>query len=407
MESGMAIAAVATKDRELFCWCNRLFRPNNAFYLQWTVSSVRIPMIYEVFDEDPLGILAPPIACDPLPLNKTLPLDRAIGALWRRVVAFAIDGIIVGLVGFAITLPFFEAFSRLGSWGPAVGFCLAFPYFAILNSVIGNGQTLGKRLTHLQVINRNGNTISFWRSAVRYAVFAVPYFLNEMTLPATRTPWVVSTLVAVVVIGVGGSTLYLVFFNRHTRQGVHDLAVGSYVTEADNDGSLKIEPIWGVHWVILGLLLIALCLGTGVLSNKLAQWGPFPQLLEDVRLVEGMEGVQAAGVQDMNTSNTGSGEKKKILVINVYWAGKQAFADGWKEGFSEKWGDKQAFADQVAKLIIEHDPTVKEHDQLKITVIRGYSLGIAHAQVSYYYQHTPAEWNARLFVAEQPPPSKP
>ncbi len=340
-----------------------------------------------------MGILAPPIASDPLSAEKALPPDRTVGALWRRVVAFAIDGIVVGLVGIAITLPFFETFSRLGSWGPLVGFCLALPYFAVLNSCIGNGQTLGKRLTHLRVIDKTGNTISFWRSVVRYSVFAVPYFLNEMTLPTTRTPWVVSTLVAVVVAGVGGATLYLVLFNRHTRQGIHDLLIGSYVADAGKDGFLKMEPIWGGHWAILGFLLIALFLGTGVLGDKLAQWGPFPQLLEDVRLVEGMEGVQAAGVEDLNTSNSGSGEKKKILVINVHWAGKSA--------------ERQAFADQVAKLIIEHDPTVNEHDQLKITVIRGYSLGIAHAQVSYYYQHTPAEWNARLLGAGEPPASKP
>jgi len=358
-----------------------------------------------------LSSLAPPIADDPLSADKTLPPSRPIGVLWRRFVAFAIDVIVLGLVGFAISLPFFETFSRLGPWGSLVGFCLALPYFAILNSDVGNGQTLGKRLMHLQVIDKKGNTISFWRSVVRYAVLAVPYFLNEMTLPATRTPWAGSTLVAVVVAGVGGATLYLVLFNRHTRQGIHDLAIGSYVADADKDGILKIEPIWGAHWVILSLLLIALFLGTGVLGDKLAQWGPFPQLLQDVRLVEGMEGVQAAGVQDLNTGSSGSGEKKKILVINVYWVGKSAdkhaFADDWKERFAGKWENQRAFADQVAKLIIEHDPTVKEHDELKITVIRGYSLGIAHYQVSYYYQHTPAEWTVRLFGAEEPPPSGP
>jgi uncharacterized RDD family membrane protein YckC len=340
-----------------------------------------------------LSILVPPIASVPLSAVETLPPDRLVGALWRRVVAFAVDGIVIGLVGMAVTLPFFETFSRLGPWGPLVGFWLAFPYFAILNSGIGNGQTLGKRLMHLRVIDKSGNTISFWRSAVRYSVLAVPYLLNEMTLPMTRTPWVVSTLVGFVVAGVGGATLYLVLFNRHTRQGIHDLLVGSYVADADKDGFLKIEPTWAAHWLILGLLLIAFLLGTGVLGDKLAQWGPFPQLLEDVRLVEGMEGVQAAGAQDLNTTNSGSSERKKILVINVHWAGKSA--------------DKQAFVDQVAKVIIEHDPTVKEHDQLKIALIRGYSLGIAHAQVSYYYQHTPAEWNARLFGTRATPPINP
>ncbi len=337
--------------------------------------------------------LAPPIASDPLSADVTLPPDRAIGALWRRVAAFAIDGIVLCLLGLAISLPFFETFSRIGVWGPLVGFCLALPYFAILNSGIGNGQTLGKRVVHIQVTDQYGNTISFWRSVARYVVFAIPYFLDEVSLPVTRTPWAVSIMISVIALGIGGATLYLVVFNGHSRQGIHDLIARSYVADADKDGALDIKPTWGGHWVILGSGLIALFLGTGVLGNKIAQRGPFPQLLEDVRLVEGMEGVQSAGVQDMTTSSSGSEERQKILVVNVNWAGKSA--------------DKQAFADQVAKIIIEHDPTVKEHDQLKITLIRGYFLGIAHAQASYYYEHTPAEWNARLFGTEGSAPAKP
>ncbi len=226
-----------------------------------------------------MSALAPPTASDPLAPDKVPPSDRAIGALWRRVAAFAIDGVIVGLVGFAITVPFFETFSRLGSWGPLVGFCLALPYFAILDSNVGNGQTLGKRLLHVQLIGKNGAPISFWRSTVRYTVFAVPYFLNELLLPSTRTPWVVTTLVSIIVFGLGGATLYLVLFNRHTRQGIHDLAVGSYVAEASKDGLLQIEPIWRVHWAILGLLLIVYFLGTGVLATSSRNGAPSPSCL--------------------------------------------------------------------------------------------------------------------------------
>ena len=71
---------------------------------------------------------------------------------------------ILFLVGTGVAPPFFDTFSRLGSWGPLVGFCLALPYFAILDSAIGNGQTVGKRLMHIQGIDENGNTIPFWRS---------------------------------------------------------------------------------------------------------------------------------------------------------------------------------------------------------------------------------------------------
>ena len=173
------------------------------------------------------------------------------------------------------------------------------------------------------------------------------------------------------------------------------MAIGSYVADADKSGPLQIEPIWKIHWVILGSLLLVLSLGTEILGKKLAKSGSFPQLVEDVRLIERTEGVQVAGVQDLNWSNWGSGEKKTILVINVYWTGKSA--------------DEQAFADQVAKLIIEHDSKVKEHDLLRVIMIRGYDLGIAHAQVSHPYERTPAEWNARLFgtsPAEGPTPTK-
>jgi uncharacterized RDD family membrane protein YckC len=360
-----------------------------------------------------LSNFTPPIGADPPPVPETIQPDRAIAALWRRVVAFVLDGIILFVAASLVAMPFFETFSRLGSWGALVGFCLALPYFAILDSGIANGRTLGKRLMHIQVIDKNGAAISFGKSVVRYTVFAVPYFLNNLLLPLTRTPWAVFGLMSILIFGVGGATLYLVVFNRHTRQGLHDLSVGTYVAVADTDGPPKTEPIWGAHWVILGSGLAVLFLSTGILGNKLAQWGPFPQMLEDVRLVEGIEGVQAASIQDMNQNKLGTGEKKKVLIINVHWIGKSVekptATGNFAEDIKEKWASKQAFADQVAKIIIANDSTVNDHDSLKVVVIRGYNLGIASAQISYFYQHTPAEWSARLFgtsVAAQPPPGK-
>jgi len=337
-----------------------------------------------------LSILTPPLSRDPLP---TFPQDRTIGSLWRRIVAFFVDGIIVGITGSVVALPFFETFSHLGPWGRLVGFCMALPYFAILDSTIGNGQTLGKRWMHLQVVDVHGNTISFWKSLVRYALFAVPYYLNEIALPVTRTPWIVSSLISVVIFAVGGATFYLVFFNRHTRQGIHDLAVGSYVAEADKIGPLKTQAIWKMHWAILGSLLVFLSLAAGILGNKLAKWGSFPQMLQDVRLIENMEGVQQAGVQDLSWSNWSSGQKKKIFVMNVFWTGKST--------------DEEAFANRVAKLILQNDPKVQEHDLLRVVMIRGYDLGIAHAQVSHPFQRTPADWNAHLFGTSQAESSTP
>lgn len=327
-------------------------------------------------------MLTPPLSGDVLSIIGTLPPDRDVGSLWRRVVAFVVDGILVGIAGSVVALPFFETFSHLGPWGRLVGFFMALPYFVILNSTIGNGQTLGKRWMHLQVVDVHGNTISFSKSLVRYAVFAVPYYLNKISLPMTRTPWIVSSLIAVLIFAVGGATLYLVLFNRHTRQGIHDLAAGSYVADADKIGPLKTQSIWKIHWAILASLLALLALATGILGNKLAKSGAFVQMLQDVRLIEDMEGVQQAGVQDLTWNSWSGGERKNIFVINVFWTGKSA--------------DEEAFANRVAKLILENDPKVQEHDLLSVRMIRGYDLGIAHAQVSHPFERTPADWKAHL-----------
>jgi uncharacterized RDD family membrane protein YckC len=333
-----------------------------------------------------LNATAPPISSDPLPIGSALQPDHAIGSFWRRLVAVIADGIIVGIAATVIALPFFEIFSRLGLWGRVVGFCMALPYFAILNSSIGNGQTLGKRWMHLQVVDVRGNTITFGKSLIRYALLAIPYFLNEISLPVTRTPWIASSLIAVVIFGVGGANIYLVCFNRHTRQGIHDLAVGSYVADADKLGPLETRPIWKMHWVILGMLLVVVSSAAWILSTKVAKLDAFPQLLDDARLIENVEGVQQAGVED--STNWNDGKKTNILVINISWAGKVA--------------NEEAFADRTAKLILQSDPKIEDYDLLRIVMIRGYDLGIAHARITHNFEHTPSGWKDRLSGTSPP-----
>jgi uncharacterized RDD family membrane protein YckC len=355
-----------------------------------------------------LSTFPPPVSANPSSASETLPPNRAIGALWRRVLAVAIDGILIACTEFAITVPFFERLSRLGLWGPLVGFWLALPYFAVMDSGLGKGQTVGKRLMRIQVIGRDGAPISFCRSVIRYTVFAIPILVDAMLLPNTRTPWALSTLISVIVFGLGGTTLYLVLFNRRTRQGLHDLAAGSYVAEANESGPLRVESIWEGHWVILGLLFLLFFLSIWSGRDNLARQGAlYPEMFEDVRLVEGMEGVQSASVQDMTLNKSYDG-KNKILVVNVYWTGKSTKSEAetktWTSSFAHQWDGGEAVADQVAKVVVEHDSTVQEHDFFKVVIIRGYNLGFGHAQVSYFYQHTPAEWNVRL--SGSPPDAK-
>lgn len=323
----------------------------------------------------------PPPYYDSSVSQVAVPVGRPIGALWRRIIAFLIDGIIIGVAANLIGLPLFGTLARLGPWGRLVGFCIALPYFAILESRIGGGRTLGKRWLRLQVVGASGNTISFPKSVLRYAIFATPFFLNGLPLPVTRTPWIVSALITVIIFGLGGATFYLVCFNRRTRQGVHDLAAGAYVAEAEKSGAVTFQPIWIAHWVILGSALVVLFSAAGILAKKAMNWGPFPQMFKDASAIEGMPGVQRAGVQDLTSWNNGT--KRKIFVVSISWMGKPS--------------DQRAFADSVARVILRNDPGVQRYDDLRIIMIRGYDLGIAHAQVSRSFEDSPANWDTRLF----------
>jgi uncharacterized RDD family membrane protein YckC len=335
-----------------------------------------------------MSLFSPPLTGKPQPPIDPLTPDRGIGSLWRRIVAFVIDSIIVGIAGTLIALPFFDTFSRLGAWGRLVGFCLALPYFVLLNSRIADGQTLGNRVMHLQVVDRRGEPISVPKSFVRYFVLSVPFFLNKLTLPITRTPEVITYLLGLVVFGLPAVTIYLMLFNRRTRQGLHDLAAGSYVADADKSGALAVLPMWKGHWAVLGILVVVGVVGGKVLEAKLMSLADFPAMLADARVVENMDHVQSAGVSDSTWTSSSSGEKRRIYVVTVFWSGTQ--------------NQEEGLAKQVASRILENNPRVADRDLLRIVVVRGYDLGIAYAQRSDPFEDSPAGWKAKLQAQGQP-----
>ena len=337
------------------------------------------------------------------PVADALPQGRLIGSGWRRFLAFAIDGFILYGVGRGVGAAFFNTFSRIGPWGHLVGFCIALFYFGVLDSRFGSGQTVGKRLMQLRVVDAHGNTISFRKSILRYSVFAAPYFLNGLILRSMQIPWIVPLMISVVVVGVGGSTLYLMIFNRHTRQGLHDLAVRSYVARSVDSGPVAIEPIWDTHWKVLRWLLTLLAVffvAAAVLYNENSdKLGPVAQSQRDVRIIEQLDRVQMARVRNFEPLKWSSNVTKSPLaakntfVITVWWAGEASV--------------RAALADQVAKLILENDPRAQKQDLIYVRVSRGYFLGIASGGNSQVFVHTPAEWHLRLFGSSPTPSSTP
>lgn len=337
----------------------------------------------------------PPFSLEPPSAEGVQAKTHSAFPFWPRFFAFAIDGLLLGFVGWGLGAFFFDTLAELGPWGRMLGFLIAVLYFAIPESRVGGGQSVGKRLLGLRVVDPQCNPLSFERSFGRLTVFALPFLLNGLPLPLTKTIWIVSMLLGLVVFGVGGGTTYLVIFNRNTRQGLHDLAVGSYVVRTNRTGSVETQPMWKAHWAILGSLLVIFVVGTSILSHGMERWARLPQLLNDVQQVERLDNVQAVNTQEPRLVNASPDRTRKVLIVDVVCARNPP--------------DRESFADQVARIILQNDPKVQEYDVLSVGITRSYNIGIASGWISQRFAHSPVEWNQRMLGSspeKEPPPTQ-
>ena len=148
------------------------------------------------------------------------PLPRA--AIVRRACAFAIDAGVVG--GVVAMLAWMLSGAQAPGLAVRLGACaMALAYFGLMNSRLGGGQTLGKRLLGIRTRAVDGGLLSLPRAFARYAVLGAPFFLVAA--------WPV-------VIGPGAALLTAIFVlllvDRRTRRAVHDHAAGSWVVSARN-----------------------------------------------------------------------------------------------------------------------------------------------------------------------------
>jgi uncharacterized RDD family membrane protein YckC len=306
------------------------------------------------------------------------PLARPLASFWRRLGAFAIDAALITLVFSVATMPLFGLLARLGPWGRLLGFFLALPYFAWFDSHKGGGHTPGKRWLGMQVVDARGETLSLPRTLLRYAVFSGPYFLNGAQFPMAWTAHAaLPVLQCLVVLGAGGASLYLLLFDGKRRQGLHDLAAGSFVV-LGGAGAPRPEKRWTGHWAFAGMIVAAaLALSLHFFGFKPA---PDAQMQADLAAVKALDGVMHAGLRNLHLKAAGQLPEQTILQLDLVPA--------------EPAGDAQELAARAARAVLAADPAAAACDLIDVKITRGYDLGIAAGHVSKTLRHSPKEWLA-------------
>jgi uncharacterized RDD family membrane protein YckC len=291
---------------------------------------------------------------------------------WRRILAFLLDGTLLGIPGGIVGFCFFDAFAQIGPCGRIIGFIAYLLYFGFFNSSLGRGQTIGKRILKIKVVDKKGEFISPGLSAARAAVLALPIMLNFIILPVNvmSQPFI-DILLCILLFGLGGAWIYLFLFNRPSRQTLYDLMANTVVIRADLTASstlapITLAPIWKGHLIIIAIYSIAMAvIPTIMLTSEMRKPEMQEQIASAIALQDSADLIycQIMSMTSMMADTSGKSTSSKYLSV-------LGIARHKPKNSSES-------INRLAKEVVKQYPKVLQLDGLQVRLSYGFDIGIA------------------------------
>ena len=324
--------------------------------------------------------------------NAALHTDCAAAAgFWRRTAAFAIDGVVLGLIGMAVIALGFEWLARIGAWARLIGFALGSLYFTLMEGASSRCQSFGKHALKIKVVRiaPDGfvplNPIQAW---TRYAIIAVPFVLGGIGFVDTSvmrqgTSWLAIANSEVVFLW-GTAIAYLLVFNRPSRRSLHDLAVRAAVVRVEAQACPQ-APIRRAHWIAMSVV------GTVVVVSGLVARHRFEEAFAGLggiqQAVANVPGVRQSSVSSLHRLKAPSPPDTSTIITAV--VGTQAL-------------QTEAGALEIARAAFAATPTLANRDAVTVVIVRGVDLGIATWRQQSVESLPGREWAARLKVHPRP-----
>lgn len=236
-----------------------------------------------------------------------------ISGFWRRVGALLIDTFVLGGVGFLLGLVLESVFFQMGVWGRFIGFTVALVYFGVMNSKVSNGQTLGKKVLKLRVVNSINAPISVGKSILRYIILATPFSLNGAYFSNEAMSAYLIYPLSFIVAGGLFSIFYLYIFNRVTRQSLHDLMVGTFVVNTDIKKH-EVGKIWKMHFIMVVLLFVVAGLAPAF-TAQFVENEPFKDMLTTQVALSNMPNISYASVSSNTTTFSSPIKDRKLPLL--------------------------------------------------------------------------------------------
>lgn len=304
---------------------------------------------------------------------------RIIAGFWRRLFAFIFDTLLLAAIGAILGIFFGKFFNQLGDWARLVGFLITLLYFGILNSEIGGGQTISKRAFKIRVVDKDTCFISLKKSLIRTFILSLPVYFADLVLPLMRLS-IIQIIVSFITSGAWIVVVYLYIFNKKTRQSLHDILCGTYVIKSGNEGILDEKKLARIHYASIAVLLIITLIAPiafdRIIGNKLNI--NLEKLYEIQEKIDSVPAVSKVGVLD-GVSYVNE-KKTTYLDISFYWEGNP------QESIN--------IAKKVSGIVLDTYSDAKQKDVIRITINRGYDIGIFKWNSYHRFVRSPSEWES-------------
>ena len=310
---------------------------------------------------------------NPVESQNTAPLDvtpnvasSVVGI--RRVFAALVDGLILGSIGFALTWSMSDELAAIGPSTRWIGLPILIAYFGLLNSKISGGQTIGKRLLRVKVVGYDGKPISVGKSILRAALLETPIIMNGAVYTFSTAEYLYSIVAVYAVFLVWMANMYLFLLNRTTRQGLHDIAAGTFVIRADDSvevlpsASQRRSAIRG-NLVIVSIHAVLLTGGLFWFWNWVSNTdkrGLYDDLLTLQRDLISLEAVSYAGIS-VNIEHPSPAENSYLSVTLYMTAPTDTL---------------RPLATELICTLADNHRWMKDKERIAITGIYGYDIGI-------------------------------
>lgn len=310
--------------------------------------------------------------------TATTPAVATIAGFWRRLFAFLIDMLILGVVGLIAGTLLYDQFAALGAWGRLLGFAITLLYFGLTESWRGDGQSVGLKAMGLRVVSTSGESLGTPAAFTRAGIFCLAYFLNGAMFPVDPANFWIGASISFLIFGLIFSIGYLIIFNRRTGQSLHDLVVGAVVVRAPpGKVSLVLPTVWRGHACIIGAATLIGAVGSGWAVHTLKQNKDFAPLFPLLREVYATPGVGRANVSvNWQTMNGNTSHHLRIDVTSA----PDVQAD--------------ALAQRLAQLALANFSAARSQQSIVVTLTTGFDIGIASVWNSTRYDRTPAQWQS-------------